>query len=135
MHDASRPARRISDERGFTLIELLIVVAIIGVLAGIGFSSLVYARVRGYNAQAKSALHNAVLAEEALFASDSVYASCADQDACAAALPGYIVTPDVALEFTSGAPNEYVGTASHPKGDAVFTFDSTLGVLVETPIP
>lgn len=34
----SRLARRVRDERGFTLVELMMVMVIIGVLAGLGFT-------------------------------------------------------------------------------------------------
>ncbi|MCC6954229.1 MAG: prepilin-type N-terminal cleavage/methylation domain-containing protein [Deltaproteobacteria bacterium] len=131
--EASRRTR--SDEGGFTLIELLIVVAIIGVLAGIGFSSLIYARTRSYNTQAKTDLRNAVVSQESYFVGASAYITCANQAACQAALPGFVGTAGVEIAFTTDAPNHFVGTATHPRGDAAFEFDNATGTLLEVPIP
>ena len=43
-------------ESGFTLIELLIVIAIIGILAGIGIPQFNQYKIRGYDAHSKQAL-------------------------------------------------------------------------------
>ena len=120
-----------SAEHGFTLIELLVVVSIIGILAGIAVASLVYARTRAYNAQAKTDLRNAIVSEESIVAGGDAYISCADQATCEATLPGFRGTRDVSIEFSTPTADSFLGVASHPKGDAVYEFDSTIGILTE----
>jgi len=51
---------RLRNESGFTLIELLVVVAIIGILAAIAIPQFSAYRKRGYEAQVKSDLRNAL---------------------------------------------------------------------------
>jgi len=48
------------EEAGFTLIEILVVIIIIGILAGIAIPIFLSQRKKGYDAQVKSDLHNAV---------------------------------------------------------------------------
>jgi len=48
------------EDAGFTLIELLVVIIIVGILAGIAIPVFLSQRKKGYDAQVKSDLHNAV---------------------------------------------------------------------------
>ena len=56
--------RRLSDEGGFTLIELLVVILIIGILAAIAIPAFLNQRNKAYDAQAKSNIKTAQVAEE-----------------------------------------------------------------------
>lgn len=52
------------DERGFTIIEVLVVVAIIGILAGVAFAVTANNRKKGIDAGIRSDLRNAAAAAE-----------------------------------------------------------------------
>lgn len=52
---------------GFTLIELLVVIIIIGILAAIAIPVFLAQRNKAYDAQVRSTMHNALLAESTYF--------------------------------------------------------------------
>ena len=118
------------NEKGFTLIELLVVVAIIGILAAIAIPQFAEYRQRGFDARAKSDLRNVATAEEAYFADNEVYKSCANA-ACGVALAGISnLSPGVTLQITA-TTSGFTGSSRHPKGSGVTcTWNSSLGGLV-----
>jgi type IV pilus assembly protein PilA len=115
-----------TNANGFTLIELLVVIAIVGVLAAIAIPQYAIYRQRAFDSRSRTDLRNAAAAEEYLFATGQVYRSCTDAAACEAALPGFLKSRDVQLEIKV-AGGVFTGTALHPSGTVVWTYDSAAG--------
>ena len=117
------------NNKGFTLIELLVVIAIIGILAAIAIPQFAEYRARGFDSRAKSDLRNVATAEEAYFADNEVYKSCAN-GVCATDLPGISALSDgVTLQITATSTG-FTGSSTHPKGTGVTCdWDSSSGGL------
>lgn len=123
---------RLQDESGFTLIELLVVVAIIGILAAIAIPQFAAYRKRGHEAQVKSDLRNAAVAEEAYFAANSAYKT---GTANSALLPGFNPTTGVTVVAASGT-NTFQLTAQHANcGTNTWTFSSVNGQISGSSCP
>lgn len=123
---------RLHGESGFTLIELLVVVAIIGILAAIAIPQFAAYRKRGYEAQVKSDLRNAAVAEESYFAQNSTYLSGA---LTSGTPPGFNATTGVSVGATVGA-NTFQLSASHTNCTGVtWTFASSSGTITGPSCP
>jgi type IV pilus assembly protein PilA len=128
---------RLQNQGGFTLIELLVVVAIIGILAAIAIPQFSQYRKRGHEAQVKSDLRNAAVAEEAIFASNgTTYVAGV---ATAALLPGFNPTTGVTVTAAAGAAGitqGYTLSAVHANcGATAWVFNSTTGQIAGGPCP
>ena len=119
-------------EEGFTLIELLVVVIIIGILAAIAIPQFAAYRKRGHEAQVKSDLRNAAVAQEAYFAAQSAYKpGTMDTNNP----PGFNRTTGVTVIAAVGT-NTFELTAQHANCDtAVWTFSSVSGQISQTTCP
>jgi len=125
---------RLQNESGFTLIELLVVVAIIGILAAIAIPQFAAYRKRGHEAQVKSDLRNAAVAEEAFFAASGTTYLAGTPTTANALLPGFNDTTGVTVVATAGAAGlgqGYVLTGSHVNCTGVsWVFTSATGQIV-----
>src|SRR5215468_6165955 len=103
--------KALKQSKGFTLIELLVVVAIIGILAAIAIPQFAAYRQKGFDAQANSDIRNAATAEEAYFATNSVYKSCTGTGNTACnVLPGFIAATDTTINMVDGGTS-FTGTS------------------------
>jgi prepilin-type N-terminal cleavage/methylation domain-containing protein len=119
---------RLQSESGFTLIELLVVVAIIGILAAIAIPQFAAYRKRGHEAQVKSDLRNAAVAEEAYFAANSTY-KASSSAWTNATVAGFNPTTGVSVTSAVGS-NAFTLTATHTNCTNVsWTFSSTTGTI------
>jgi type IV pilus assembly protein PilA len=125
---------RLQNESGFTLIELLVVVAIIGILAAIAIPQFSAYRKRGHEAQVKSDLRNAAVAQEAYFAAESTYKSGTMDSENP---PGYNRTTGVTVIATVPAgTNAFTLTAQHLNcGTNTWTFNSNTGQITGLACP
>lgn len=102
--------KHLKSSHGFTLIELLVVIAIIGVLAAIAIPQFAAYRRRSFEAQVKSDLHNAAVAQEAYYVTSNTYKACT---ACTGAqFLGFNATARVTID-SSGGMTTFVLTGHH----------------------
>ena len=124
---------RLQSDSGFTLIELLVVVAIIGILAAIAIPQFAAYRKRGHEAQVKSDLRNAAVAQEAYFAANSTYFN---NTLSSGTPPGFNLTTGVSIGASVTGNGTYTLSASHSNCTGVtWTFSSVNGTISGGPCP
>ncbi len=108
------------------------VIGIIGILAAIAVPAYSEYRRRAYDAAAIHDLGNAIVAEEAYYASHNRYAGgIAITGPGQVPVPGFVVSAHVELTVDT-VDDSFVVTATSDLGTGViYEFDSTVGVIAE----
>jgi prepilin-type N-terminal cleavage/methylation domain-containing protein len=114
-----------TNEKGFTLIELMIVVAIIGVLAGLAVGQFISYRTRSYNTMVESDLRNAASAQEAYYTSHEIYSTNV------ANLPGFTLSQGVHIAVNGTSSKVYTMAAYHNVGNATYTLIGPGGAMTK----
>ena len=112
---------KIRDSKGFTLIELLIVIAILGVLAGIAIPQLMTYRNTAYCGRVESDARHAFSAMEAYYAQHLKYGALSDAS--------FSSSDKVSVQLISAVPLVISATDDTklcPKGD-VYTLSAQSG--------
>ena len=116
---------RLRAEGGFTLIELLVVIAIIGILAAIAIPQFAAYRRKGFDAQVRSDLHNAAVAEESYYATNTAYKGCGP---CTGAdIQGFNATVPVSVTAVDNGNGTFTLTGTHTQCIDVWTYSSAGG--------
>jgi len=117
------------NEKGFTLIELMIVIAVVGILAGIAIQQFTVYRTRSLNSAAVADLRNAATAQEAYYVANEQY--CSTVAPLTGTTFGLYLSDKVTLTVTAATTSGYTMTAYHSSGNVTYTLSGPGGAITK----
>ncbi|MHB1390240.1 MAG: type IV pilin protein [Thermoleophilia bacterium] len=110
-------------EAGFTLVELMVVVIIVAILAAIALPMYFSQREKGWQAIAKSDLHNASIVERSYYSDNKEYANdLADLESY-----GFRKSSNITFDFVTGDPSKFCLEVHYNSGGGQFFINSVNG--------
>jgi len=118
-----RNRMEVGGEGGFTLIELLVVIIIIAILAAIAIPMYLSQRQKGWEANARSDLRNAAVAQESYYTDNDIYTTTEAN----LTAEGFNPSANVTMTYISANASGYCMSAVNDNGGATYYMDSDTG--------